>query len=433
MAPDAMSTRLSGDLGTRPAIRHEATLGGSVRYWRLRRGLSQAQLADRAGVSITVVRKLEQEGDQTGSPHGVRLGTLYSLARALHVQTAQLFPSVGPGPADQDPVQMALLPVRVALTPPLPAADPISKHRAQPELRGLRFALFQCARLYDQDQYDQVAARLPGLLEAALDAVPSGDDGPARSETLRIRSGVYQLAGWFLAQVGAHDLAYQAIRDAMADSRSCGDPLTAAACVICECWLFIRQGRLLDAKRTAAGTADFVEPRRMKEATPEALSVWGWLLLLAGAAAVRNNQEDEAREFLRLAATAAAGTARDQMRYEHYWSVLGPATVTMREAEHEVITGNYRKALRLAEQMLSQRVMRADSRQRHLLDLAAAHAAVGNRPEATGILTGLRVSAPQWLRHQRAGRATARKLLDSPARTLSAEARDLADFYDFDA
>jgi transcriptional regulator with XRE-family HTH domain len=40
----------------------EQALGGSVRYWRLRRGLSQARLAELADVSVTVVRKLEQVG-----------------------------------------------------------------------------------------------------------------------------------------------------------------------------------------------------------------------------------------------------------------------------------------------------------------------------------------------------------------------------------
>jgi transcriptional regulator with XRE-family HTH domain len=59
------------------------------RLWRQRRGYSQAQLAEIAGIRITVVRKLEQEGDHRDGSPGVRLATLHALARALSVQTAQ--------------------------------------------------------------------------------------------------------------------------------------------------------------------------------------------------------------------------------------------------------------------------------------------------------------------------------------------------------
>lgn len=403
----------------------------SVRYWRLRRGFSQARLAELADVSITVVRKLEQESDLGDSPRGVRLGTLYALARALDVQTAQLFPAAGPQPADQDPVHLALLPIRVALTPPVLTTTAAGKHAAEPEIGELRRDLVLSLRQYDSDRYDQTALQLPGLLDAARGVVAEYADRSEAREALGLRSRVFQLTGWFLAQVGAHDLAYQAIKDGLADSRACGEPLTAAACVICECWLFVRQGRLLDAKRTAAETADLVEPRSLKAATAAELSVWGWLLLLAWAAAIRNNQEDEARDFLRLAKAAAAGSGGGTFCHEGYWAMLGAATVAMKDVEHQVIIGNYREAVRLAGQVPAARRIRADVRQRHQLDLALAHAGLGNRAEAVRILTALRVSAPNWLRHQRLGRDTARKLVASPARSLSAEARALADFYNF--
>jgi hypothetical protein len=105
----------------------------------------------------------------------------------------------------------------------------------------------------------------------------------------------------------------------------------------------------------------------------------------------------------------------------------------MKEVEHEVITGNFRHALTLAGQIPPGQVARADSRQRHQLDLAVAHTALGERSEALGVFTALRLSAPHWLRHQRAGRAAARSLLSTSARTWSEDARALADFYDFGA
>ncbi len=79
----------------------------------------------------------------------------------------------------------------------------------------------------------------------------------------------------------------------------------------------------------------------MRDAAPEHVGVWGWLLVLAWAAAVRNNQEDEARECLRAAASAGAASAQSTVRCDRDWSTLGTATVAMKEVEHEVITGNY--------------------------------------------------------------------------------------------
>ncbi|UED87430.1 hypothetical protein K4G22_27110 [Streptomyces profundus] len=38
---------------------------------------------------------------------------------------------------------------------------------------------------------------------------------------------------------------------------------------------------------------------------------------------------------------------------------------------------------------------------RHLLDIAMAHAALGEGPEATAILTRLHRLSPEWLRHQK--------------------------------
>jgi len=107
----------------------EPALGDNVRRWRLRRGYSQAHLAGLADVSINVVRKLEQGNNTEGRLQGVRLETLYKLARALDVQTAQLFSPSGPDPADQDPAQRALLPIRVALTPPLKLEAAVSNEQ----------------------------------------------------------------------------------------------------------------------------------------------------------------------------------------------------------------------------------------------------------------------------------------------------------------
>ncbi|MGH3922691.1 MAG: hypothetical protein ACRDTT_07475, partial [Pseudonocardiaceae bacterium] len=282
--------------------------------------------------------------------------------------------------------------------------------------------------------YEATALLLPEMIAAAHAAVACYGYGDERGEAVRLRSDVLQLAGWFLTQVGASDLAYQAIKDAIADANAVGDPLAAAAGVIGECWLFIRQGRLLDAMRTAVAAADRVEPRLSKASVAE-LSAWGWLLLRGWAAAVRNNQEPEALELLRVAQAAAAGVGEETQagRYHQYWTTFGPATVAMKAVEHQVVIGDWRGALALAERVPPSGRRRSDNRNRHELDKAKAHAELGDYADGLDILTRLRATAPQWLRHQRMGRGVARMVLVSRKRTLTGQMRELADFYDIDA
>jgi transcriptional regulator with XRE-family HTH domain len=420
----------------RPEYRlpHEHPLGGNVRRWRLRRGYSQTELAELAGISVNVVRKLEQETGLDSRPRGVRLETLYTLARTLNVQTAQLFSPGSPEPSDQYPTQRALMPIRIALTPPLLITPPSPVQQlAEPDLHALRRQLDESVQFYHMDRYDKTAILLPQMIGLGNRAVNyDSSRGNPTAKALRLRTEILQLTGWFLTQVGAHDLAYQAIKEATADAHAYGDPLAASVSVIGECWLFIRQGRLLDAKRRAAEAADRTEPR-LSKATSEELSVWGWLLLMAWASAIRNNQQDEAFEFLRCAKTAAAAIGMEAIRYRHYWTTFGLATVAMKEVEHETIVGNWRNALILAKAVPGTSNTRLDVRHRHDLGLAKAHAELTEYSAAISILAALRKRAPQWLRHQHLGREVTRKILSAQSRALSADMRILADFYDFGA
>ncbi|MCY1141470.1 helix-turn-helix domain-containing protein [Actinoplanes sp. Pm04-4] len=53
------------------------TIGGRLLVLRQRRGMTQQQLADHSGISVGIIRKLEQ-----GQRQSVRLETLTALAHA---------------------------------------------------------------------------------------------------------------------------------------------------------------------------------------------------------------------------------------------------------------------------------------------------------------------------------------------------------------
>lgn len=63
-----------------PVRRAQRSLGESIAKWRKLRGLTQAQLAERAGVSRGVVRRIE------AADGGVSVENLIRLLRALGIQ-----------------------------------------------------------------------------------------------------------------------------------------------------------------------------------------------------------------------------------------------------------------------------------------------------------------------------------------------------------
>ncbi|MDA0564801.1 helix-turn-helix domain-containing protein [Streptomonospora sp. S1-112] len=359
------------------------------------RGLTQEGLAERADVSLGVVKKIEAGG-------AARIETYHKLARALGVRTSRLFEPAGPQQnvhADEDKID--LLPMRQAISPPvtLSGKPDLGPADGEPNLDHLRESARAVALAYHRDHYPRTAELLPHLIRSAHGAVEHYDTGVEREQALTVRSEVLQMAGRYLTQVRAYDLAHMALRDAVRDAVSIGDRLNAASGIIGQAWVLLRQGRLDEAEDLASRTADEVEPR-LPQASREELAAWGWLLLRASAAAARNNRPSEAREL--VAAARAAGTALGEEVTEHLrgWGTFGPLTVDLKAIENEMVADRPDRVLAMSDR-LPQGVGRAtsDNWNRHRLDVAAAHAQLRHGDEATRLLVEMRWQAPEWMRH----------------------------------
>ncbi|MCK9895328.1 helix-turn-helix domain-containing protein [Frankia sp. AgB32] len=406
----------------------ELAPGIHLQNLRHRRGLTQEALAHTAELSVSTVRKIEQGGS-------ARIETLHALARALDVETSSLFGSTSPGPVPdaEEGDKLNLLPLRQVLTPVVGIRGIVTfgaETSGDVQEADLRAALSEAVRLYHADDFDAVAMMLPRMVRDSHQLIDRATV-ETRSPLLRLRAEIYQLAGWFLTQVRQYDLAYAAIRDAIQDATSAGDSLTAASGAISQAWLFIRQGRFGDAENLARNTAEAIEPR-MSTASDAELSAWGWLLLRGSAAAIRDNRRDSSDEFLSLAETAATrvSMARPPDGYHQYLTTFGPAVVAMKRAESLMIMGDARGVLRLADRIPAPRSdrYRSDNLSRHLLDVAAAHAALRDHRDAADVLVHLRQNSPEWLRHQRKGKDVLSAILRSRKRPLSQELRSLVDF-----
>ncbi|WP_042440871.1 helix-turn-helix domain-containing protein, partial [Streptacidiphilus albus] len=313
-------------------------LADNIRRYRRRAGLSQEELAHAAGVSPGTVRKVEQGGT-------VRMETLHALARALRVTTGALMASDAPEPVGrtEEPNRLNLLRLRATLTPAVGLVDGDAQAVAEePSLRGFSRTVRDARVLYFSDSYKSVAGQLPDLLRDADKAVAYYDSGEDHRQALLARAETLRLAGTYLTQVRQYDIAYAALRSAIADARQAGDMLAAGSGVGGMCWLLVRQGRLEEAERIAAQSMDVVEPR-ISGAAPDQYAVWGGLAMEAAAAAARNNRPGEAREYRKAARVAAAAVGTAHRNVSRHWSVFGPVTVAMKALEDSMVVGDARQ------------------------------------------------------------------------------------------
>jgi transcriptional regulator with XRE-family HTH domain len=384
------------------------SIGDRLREARKRRGLTQRELARVSGVSVSLIRKLEQ-GDYD---NGVRLETVRKMAVALGVPTSALAIGSNPPPPDRESVTR-WEPVRRALE----GADG-QEPDEEPTLEGVRAAAGEAIRLFREGSLTDLADLLPPLLADADALVSSGTDGAqvaARAERSRVRV----IAGSLLVHTWQFPAAERAFGLAMDDADG---PLAQIAVTGQRCFALTRQGMLAECRDLAVRRAEETEPR-LSSATREELAAWGGLLLWGAGASVRDNRPDEAEAMIRLARAAAAVAGGDFVPPHAPWHRFGPSVVAVAEAENALIRDRPDRTLAIGRRLRPQ----AHRYARHRLDVAAAHVALRQYPEAVAVLQDLRHARQQWLPQQR----YAARILGSiigRRRTLTAEMRDLADY-----
>ncbi|WP_431977866.1 helix-turn-helix domain-containing protein [Micromonospora haikouensis] len=402
------------------------TVGDRLAEIRRESRLTQEQLAERSGVSVEVIRKLEQ-----GSRGTARLDTLHALARALGVATSALLGDASQAAAQGEPGhrQLSLAEIRRVIAPvrgidgaPLmvPAGEP-------PGLDALRGNLHAADRVYNAGDYAVALRVVPPLLvnmRAAVDL--AGDE--RRAEAYDLLARAQHLAGGLLIQLRSDDLAQTALSEALDTAQRSGDRVVAATVIRTMCWLLMRQGRIREAAELAVVTADKVEPR-LSRATPADLAAWGWLLLSAAAARSRDNRPDEAADLISVAAAAAVRIG-ERVPAEKQLMLVGgfdTAKVQMQWVEAAAVAGDAGRVLELSALVPPVPTISKSAWRRHRLDLAWAYAELRRYGKATAVLTQLRGTAPTWLRQQRYARDIVESIATGRRRAMTDELTDLVD------
>ncbi|MFR9794973.1 helix-turn-helix domain-containing protein [Streptomyces sp. MS06] len=194
-----------------------ADIGKRLQDTRKRRGMTQRQLASESGVSLSLIRKVEQ-----GERADTRLETARRLAQAMRVPTTNLIadhedaPEAAPGADDRWEA------VRHALVASV-RADGVTE---EPTVGGVRDALESALPIFSGDRFAELSVILPPLLRDADLIAGSGQEGRA------VRVRLSQLTGWLLTQTRQFEAADIALSRSLEES---SDRLQAAATVSTQC------------------------------------------------------------------------------------------------------------------------------------------------------------------------------------------------------
>ncbi|MFJ2907776.1 helix-turn-helix domain-containing protein [Streptomyces sp. NPDC087212] len=380
------------------------TIGDRVKRLREFRDLTQEELADRSGVHVDTVRKLEQNVRQSA-----RISTLRALARALDVQLERL---VGQATVTQRlSDDGGLIALRDAIQdigalPGVPATGDLEDPPSEAELTA---SVKAATSLYWQGDYSRLSGTLPLLLR---DGRAVAHETP--TERVWQQLGLaYQLAACLSAQAGHLDWAYTAVERQLAAAARASDPLLEGMAVSTLSWVLLRQGRWEQAQDIAVRKAQDLEPGFMKATGPQ-LAVYGNLLTSAATPAARRDAHDDAMTLLQ-AAEAAAVRSGPVRSYGTAFSVVDVRTQKVNISLAGTAPRPDR-ALEFAGDIRLESISRPVHSAAHRVDVAQARYQTGDSDGALATLLEVEAEQPEWIKFQADAVATVGEMLETERR-----------------
>lgn len=372
---------------------------------------TQRELAERAEVSVDLVRKLEQGTRSTTS-----VASLHKLARALDVTLADL---VGRARLPEQDTDEGVTALRFAVS----SVDDLLGNRVGVEPMNFDEAERTLTYLwgtYWAGHYDRLTALLPTALES-LRATLAASSGESRPKAADLLARGYWVSGCALVHLRHSDAAFAAVRQAVDAADQSNDPLLAATLRGSVSWQLLVAGRYGEAEALAVKTAEDLEPHG--DVPAPALSAYGSLVVTAATAAARARNGQRAHGLLAEGADVSVRLGGDR---DDYQTAFGPSQVAMQSVDVSVQIGEFGQALKAAKTMPNEAAaLPLASRARHLTDKALAHTKLGHHDHATTLVLTAEQIAPDWARHQNLIKSVTRDLLHT-SKTRSPRLRSLA-------
>lgn len=386
------------------------TIGDRIKALRdFRGGVSQEQLAERAGVHVDTIRKLEQGVRMTA-----RIDTLRKLAGALDVELERLLgqPTVTPQQTDDG----GLLALRDAIqnVTALPGVDLEPDLEDPPTAPAWIESVQTAASLYWEGGYSELSATLPLLLRDGRAVVREAGNRPEAAGAWQKLALAYQLAACLCTQAGHTAWAVDAVRQQLAAAQRASDPLMEGMGVSTLSWVLLRQGSWETAQQIAEAKADALEPS-FRHGTPTEFAVYGNLLVAAATPAARRDRREEATQMLGTAERAAKHVGRPVRTYGTAFSVVDVRT----QLTNIALAGDEpapAQALAQAARVNLGAISRPVHSASHRLDVAQAQYLTGDSDSALGTLLEVEEDQPEWIKYQTLAGETVREMLEAERR-----------------
>jgi transcriptional regulator with XRE-family HTH domain len=390
----------------------EWAIGQRIATHRVRRGLTQEELAGLVGISLSLMKKIE-----SGNRAVTKFSQLVLFAQALRVKDLR----------DLTGVPLLLMPDGVRGHPSAPAVRAAVMDRGTPE--GEAPALEPFARQIEQAweawqtpsawRYAYVGQALPDLIRRANAAtrMHQGDD---RRTAFGQASKLYQLVRTWTKRVGEHELSLLAADRAVAAALDADDVDLAGAAAWNLAMILAAQGHTDESRAIVYRAIDELKPF-LNDAPQPRLAVWGGLHLLGATEAARDDQDSEAGQLLDTAQRVAAVTGETN----HFRMVFGPTNVALHRVSTAVELGRTHDAIALAERVDLDPVPSVERRLTCHLDAARCYARSRNDVAAVHMIQRIHRASPEELRFSVSVRETLRELTGRAKPGLQSELRPL--------
>ncbi len=368
-----------------------------VAQLRRLRGMTQRQLAERANISLSLVRRVEQ-GQVPATP-----AFIGAVARALKSSPAEVQGQPFRGStAASDRVHAAIGPLRAEVV----MSEIPDEGIAPRPIAELQARVAATSELAHQVRLVRLGDELPSLLADLRTAAVSANDAPAR----KIHGMLAE--SWANARMVARVLGYPDLARSMAErydraAERSADPYAVTIGTSLRAAELIQADRgraaadLLDASRQVIGEPAAADPL-------EAWAAWGWSHLQSALAAARGAGDGvTADSHLAEAARAAEHLPADA---DHYRMTVNRVNVAIWSVGIAVELGDGAKAVRRASNLHSFTGVTPNRVSHHYIDLARGQVYVGDRNAALASLETARRIAPQQTRYHPQVRETVRML-----------------------